>query len=193
MKNECEKSGFFCLFYAQCGNYGNFLSCIFGKNFVKVTILLNKLLKNWFDEIYFWWEKISYFSTLCFLCMRKTSCLGFCSKQGIVKISTDKDVNRFTEIDPWSNHWYFPKKQDLIESNWWDDLEKRYFSNIQISKTHFVLDHFQIQSYGWLNQSIYLRWNTNTHLFSSFCLHSFTLFTVSSYLVDIFWKEYKWL
>ena len=37
----------------QCGNYGNSLSRIFGKNFVKVTVLLNKLLKSWFDEIFF--------------------------------------------------------------------------------------------------------------------------------------------
>ena len=27
--------------YAQCGNYGNSLSRIFGKNFVKATVLLN--------------------------------------------------------------------------------------------------------------------------------------------------------
>ena len=50
---------------AQCGNYGNSLSRIFGKNFVKVKILLNKLLKSWFDEIFFRWERISRFSTLC--------------------------------------------------------------------------------------------------------------------------------
>ena len=30
----------------QCGNYENSLSYIFGKNFVKVTVLLNKLLKS---------------------------------------------------------------------------------------------------------------------------------------------------
>ena len=36
----------------------------FAKNFVKVTVLLNKLLKSWFDEIFFWWERISRFSTL---------------------------------------------------------------------------------------------------------------------------------
>ena len=30
--------------------YGNFLSCIFAKNFVKVTDLLNKLLKSLLDE-----------------------------------------------------------------------------------------------------------------------------------------------
>ena len=47
-----------------CGNYGNSLSGIFGKNFVKVTVLLNKLLKSWFDEIFFRWERISRFSTL---------------------------------------------------------------------------------------------------------------------------------
>ena len=29
------------------------LSRIFWKNFVKVTVLLNKLLKSWFDEIFF--------------------------------------------------------------------------------------------------------------------------------------------
>ena len=29
---------------------------IFSKNFVKVTVLLNRLLKSWFDEILFWWK-----------------------------------------------------------------------------------------------------------------------------------------
>ena len=46
-------------------NYGNSLSRILGKNYVKAKVLLNKLLKSWFDEIYFWWERISCFSTLC--------------------------------------------------------------------------------------------------------------------------------
>ena len=45
-------------------NYGNSLSRTFGKNSVKVTVLLNKLLKRWFDEIFFGWERISRFSTL---------------------------------------------------------------------------------------------------------------------------------
>ena len=54
--NSVEKS--------QCGNYGNSLSRIFGKNFVKVTVLLNKVLKSWFDEIFYKWERISRFSTL---------------------------------------------------------------------------------------------------------------------------------
>ena len=31
---------------------GNSLSRIFGKNFVKVTVLLKKLLNKWFDEIF---------------------------------------------------------------------------------------------------------------------------------------------
>ena len=57
---------------AQCGNYGNSLSRIFGKNFVKVTVLLNKLLiKSWFDEIFFRWERISRFSTLCMITLWK--------------------------------------------------------------------------------------------------------------------------
>ena len=37
----------------------------FGKNLVKVTVLLNKLLKSWFDEIFLRWERISRFSTQC--------------------------------------------------------------------------------------------------------------------------------
>ena len=47
-------------------NYGNFLSRIFGKNFVKVTVtdFLNKLLKKgwftWFDEIFFWFFTLSH-------------------------------------------------------------------------------------------------------------------------------------
>ena len=40
----------------HCGNYGNSLSRIFGKNVVKVTVLLSKLLKSWFDEIFLWWD-----------------------------------------------------------------------------------------------------------------------------------------
>ena len=43
--------------------YGNSLSHIFGKYFVKVTVLLNNLLESWFDEIFFWWERISRFSS----------------------------------------------------------------------------------------------------------------------------------
>ena len=37
---------------SQCGNYGNSLSRIFDKNYVKVTVLINNLLKSWFDEIF---------------------------------------------------------------------------------------------------------------------------------------------
>ena len=35
---------------AHYGNYGNLLSRIFGKNFVKAMVLLKKLLNSWFDE-----------------------------------------------------------------------------------------------------------------------------------------------
>ena len=34
------------------GNCGNLFSRFFGKNFVKTTFSLKKLLKNWFDEIF---------------------------------------------------------------------------------------------------------------------------------------------
>ena len=36
----------FCHNMSECGNYRNFLSCIFRKNFVKVTVLLKKLLSD---------------------------------------------------------------------------------------------------------------------------------------------------
>ena len=35
---------------SQCENYENLLSLFFGKNFVKITFLLKKLLKSLFDE-----------------------------------------------------------------------------------------------------------------------------------------------
>jgi len=38
---------------------------LFSKTFVKVTVLLKKLLNRWFDEILFWLERMSRFSTLC--------------------------------------------------------------------------------------------------------------------------------
>ena len=38
---------------------------LFSKTFVKVTVLLKKLLNSWFDEIFFWLERMSRFSTLC--------------------------------------------------------------------------------------------------------------------------------
>ena len=51
----------------HCGNYRNSLSRLFNKNFVKATILLKKILKSWFHGIFFQWERISRFSTLCTL------------------------------------------------------------------------------------------------------------------------------
>ena len=48
----------------QCGNFGNSLSHIFDKNFMKTTFLLRKLLKRWFDEIFFRFEWIFHFITL---------------------------------------------------------------------------------------------------------------------------------
>ena len=43
----------FTLTHSQCGNCRNSLSHFFGKNFVKATFLLKKLVKRWFDEIFF--------------------------------------------------------------------------------------------------------------------------------------------
>ena len=43
---------------AQCGNYGNLLSHFLAKNFVKITFLLKKILKSWFDEFFDGWQFI---------------------------------------------------------------------------------------------------------------------------------------
>ena len=56
---ENEKNPSHCLFaiwrnifyLSQCGNCENILT-LFGKNFVKVMVILTKLLNNWFDEIF---------------------------------------------------------------------------------------------------------------------------------------------
>ena len=51
----------------QCGNYGNSFSRKFGKNFVKITVLLNKLLSKeliW-RNIFYVRENFSFFHTAC--------------------------------------------------------------------------------------------------------------------------------
>ena len=45
----------------QCENYGNLPSHLFDKNFVKVTLLLKKILKTWFDENFSWMASDSKF------------------------------------------------------------------------------------------------------------------------------------
>ena len=42
-----------------CGNCRNSLSHFFRKNFVKLMVLVIKLLNSWFDEIYFQWTRNS--------------------------------------------------------------------------------------------------------------------------------------
>ena len=41
---------------SQCGNYRNLLSHFFGKNFLKLTFLLKKSPKSWFNKIFTQWE-----------------------------------------------------------------------------------------------------------------------------------------
>ena len=66
-RKKCWFSVFLTTFPHYCGNmYGNLLSRIFDKNFVKTTFLLKKLIKNWFHEKNFG-ERISCFSTLCWM------------------------------------------------------------------------------------------------------------------------------
>ena len=89
----------------QCGNNINSLSYNFDKNFVKATFLLKKLLKSWFHEIFFQWERKSCFSTLyvhtatVFVEKREIHCHAnfFPSTQFIVKF--------FSEMLIWRNFY----------------------------------------------------------------------------------------
>ena len=56
----------------ECGNYGNSFSRIFGKNSVKLTVLLNKLLKSWFDEIFFNVQKTCFYCFFAINAIHKT-------------------------------------------------------------------------------------------------------------------------
>ena len=53
---------------AQCENYRKFFSRIFGKNFVKATVLLKKSLDSWFDGIFLQWEYCKFDTYFCTLC-----------------------------------------------------------------------------------------------------------------------------
>ena len=61
-RNFCEK-----MVAVKSRNFHNVLSHFFGKNFVKVTDFLKKILNSWFDEI-FLLVKVSYGSTVCAHC-----------------------------------------------------------------------------------------------------------------------------
>ena len=67
-RNFCQKKGeshFHTVQHTtQCGKYGNLLSRIFGKYFVKVTVLLKKSPNSWFDEIFFSESKFSFSRTV---------------------------------------------------------------------------------------------------------------------------------
>ena len=60
-----------CLITDSLCTFYNILFCTvwklrkFDKNFVNAFFMLKKLLKSWFHEIFFRWERISCFSTLC--------------------------------------------------------------------------------------------------------------------------------
>ena len=94
----------------HCGNLGNSLSHSFDKNFVKVMVLLNKLLKSWFDEIFFRWEKISCFSTQCTM---TTKLYTFSSELKLISRKSEKihknlnweSPNHSVEITEIYSHW----------------------------------------------------------------------------------------
>ena len=84
---------------AQCGIYRNSFSRIFGKNFVKVTLLLKKLLTSWIDETFLLRENFSFFHTVrrthlkissnwCTIKLQLVS-RNFCSKLFHEKISSE--------------------------------------------------------------------------------------------------------
>ena len=107
--------------YSQCGNCRNSLSRLFCKIFVKVTVSLNKLLKSWFDDIYFWGESIIHFSSV--YCVTLTLTKNFVKAMFlsliITKLCTKELISRknFGEREflvfpqpvkfPWNRKWIF--------------------------------------------------------------------------------------
>ena len=78
----------------QCGNYRNSLSRIFGKNFVKVTVLLNNLLlKSWFDEI------VRQINSLLYRTVKPLLSRNFCQK--CVRLN----FCNFHIMKQWSSFW----------------------------------------------------------------------------------------
>ena len=107
-----------CPITPQCGNYGNFLSRIFGKTFVKLKItgLLNKLLKSWFDEIFFLVrENFSFFHTM--------HCVQIYSDTPIVEITENyshrkmsRKIN-FLVMNHQRKNWEKNAKKSTIKMN----------------------------------------------------------------------------
>ena len=97
-------------------------STLFRKNFVKTMVLLKKLLNSWFDEIFFQWERISRFSTVCrsdwffVLGMRKL-CTEILSHNFLTKIS-------------WKQRFYYSNK--LLKS-WFQEIIYRWEKISEIS------------------------------------------------------------
>ena len=90
----------------QCGNYENSLS-----------VLLNKLLKSWFDEKKFWWERISRFSTVCTVCgMEITEIYSHCNlfwqKFRESNTFTNEIVDMTKFLSGESKFLYFPQHYD---------------------------------------------------------------------------------
>ena len=90
---------------AQCGNSGNSLSHFFDKNFVKPTVLLNKLLKSWFHEIFFQWERISEISTLWNSKFKNISWIQFISRNYFCEKSQTRQFNFIFNSSLFRPYW----------------------------------------------------------------------------------------
>ena len=84
MAGIAMKFSFFHIVLCGGGNYGNLFSLFIGKNFVKVTILLDKLQKSWFDEIFF--------------CESKFFILPHCDLYGLIYL-VKKDLTVNVKVD----------------------------------------------------------------------------------------------
>ena len=91
-----------------CGNYGNVLSRFFGKNFVKVTHLLNKSLKSWFAGKNFSESKFFIFPQCVVLTQIRFFFRGFIFHeiQFYSLIQIFLDGNEYVSRTDNSNHFY---------------------------------------------------------------------------------------
>ena len=94
--------------------YRNLFSHFFGKNFVKPTFLLKKLLKRWFDEIFFWWVNFSFYHT--------AMCLSNLCGKNFVKVNITKN---------WKN--YLPFLLKTIVGRFHESLYARVWSSSSLT------------------------------------------------------------
>ena len=155
--------------YTHCGNYRNLVSHFFGKNFVK-AILLKKLLKSWFDEI-FRGDQIFHFSTLlCSQCGNYGNLLSQIFDNNFVKLTilVTKELIWRKKISVRENFAVFDTLWKL--RNFTATVFPQLFRQIKVLLKNFAVNWFDEKSFPWQWIS---RFSTLCKITEFYCRHGF--------------------